>query len=257
MLLLSAFIVWWLAGRESEKRRDAMVYASRAVLSAVDAQLDKYITVAQMLTTSPSLQRDDLAAFREEAERALPGISRYWVVLADARGQQVVNTLMSAGDRLPPVAPSVLPDEVRAFETKQVQISDVISARVAKMPVIVVGVPVFHAGKPAYYLMIGVDVTVFRDLLHGQHIPEGWRPAMIDRQGNFIVRSHDPDRFVGKLASAGWRAVMQREGVFEYPWAEGQMTHANTVSALSGAEKAVRFVGLPTNSLSERLEIAI
>ena len=234
LLLLSAFIVWWLADRESEKRRDAMLYAARAVLSAVDAQLDKYITVAQMLATSPSLQRDDLAAFREEAERAVPVISRYWVVLADARGQQVVNTLVSAGEPLPPVPPKVLPDEIRAFQARQFQISDVISGPVTKIPVIVVGVPVFQAGKPAYYLMIGVDVTVFRDLLHGQHVPAGWLPAMIDRQGNFIVRSHDPDRFVGKPASAGWRAVMQREGVFEFPWAEGQMTHANTVSSLSG-----------------------
>jgi len=235
MLLLSAFIVWWLAGRESEKRRDAMLYASRAVLSAVDAQLDKYITVALMFATSPSLQRDDLASFREEAERTLPGISGYWVALADPRGRQVVNTLVSARGPLPPVTPKVLPDEIRAFETKQFQISDVISGPVAKMPVIVVGVPVFHAGEPAYYLMIGVDVTVFRDLLNSQHIPEGWLPAVIDRQGKFIVRALDNERWVGKPASAGWRAVMQLDGVFEFPSLKGQLTtHANTVSPLSG-----------------------
>ena len=98
-----------------------MLYASRAVLSAVDAQLGKYVTVAQMFATSPSLQRDDLAAFREEAERTLPGISGYWVVLADARGQQVVNTLVSARGPLSRVAPKVLSDEIRAFETKQFQ----------------------------------------------------------------------------------------------------------------------------------------
>jgi PAS domain S-box-containing protein len=235
MLLLLAGIVWWLAHRESEKRRDAMLYASHAILSAVDAQLGKYMTVAQMLAASPSLQRDDLASFREEAARGLPGMSRYWVVLADARGQQVFNTLVSAEGPLPPVASKVLPDEIRAFQTKQVQISDLISGPAAKMPAIVVGAPVFHAGAPAYYLMIGVDVTVFRDLLYAQHVPKGWLPAIIDRQGNFIVRFLHHERFVGKPASAGWRAVMQREGVFEFPWLEGRpITHANTVSPLSG-----------------------
>ena len=121
LLALSAAIVWRLDQRERETRRDAIMYASRSILSAVDAQLDKYIAAAQTLARSPMLERDDLAAFRDVAERALPGLSGSWVALADARGQQVVNTLVSAQEPLPRIAPEVLADEVRAFETKQIR----------------------------------------------------------------------------------------------------------------------------------------
>lgn len=235
MLLLAALVVWWLANHQSQERREVMLYASRVIQSAVDAQLRKYITIGQVLAASPSLQSDDLAAFREEAEHTLPGLSRYWVVLADAHGRQVVNTFAPRARAFPPLAPQLFANEVRAFETKRLQISGVLTGPIAKIPFIVVGVPVFHKGKPVYDVMIGVDVTVFRHLLNVQRVPKGWLPAVIDRQGNFIARTHHGGRRIGEPAPAGWRAVMQLDGVFEFPSLQGRpSTHANTVSPLSG-----------------------
>ena len=60
-------------------------------MNAVDTILSKQIAVAQMLATSPALQSDDLAAFRQEAERAMTGLSGGWIVLADETGQQLIN----------------------------------------------------------------------------------------------------------------------------------------------------------------------
>jgi hypothetical protein len=100
LLALSAAIVWRLGESQRGTQRDAIMYASRSTLSAVDAQLGKYMVLAQALATSPSLQRDDLTGFREVAERGVPGLYGSWVVLADARGQQLVNTLVPAGKEL-------------------------------------------------------------------------------------------------------------------------------------------------------------
>ncbi|MGO9007112.1 MAG: PAS domain S-box protein [Beijerinckiaceae bacterium] len=234
MLAMSAAIAWQLEQRERETQREATMYASRSILSAVDAQLGRYTTAAQALATSPALQADDLVAFRKRAELGLPGLSGSWVVLADVRGQQLVNTLVSASEPLPRNVPEWLADESRAFETKQVQISDVTIGPVAQIPVIAVGVPVFRAGAPSYYLTVSADVTVFRGLLNSQSIPEGWLEGIMDRSGKFIVRSTDHERWVGKPVSASWRAVMNQEGWFDIP-VEGEVYTATTlISPMSG-----------------------
>src|SRR5687768_16764746 len=80
-LLLSAGIVWHLAENERETRREAILFSTRALMNTVDAMLNRHIAVAQMLSTSPALLTDDLAAFRAEAERALPALAGGWAVV--------------------------------------------------------------------------------------------------------------------------------------------------------------------------------
>ena len=165
---------------------------------------------------------DDLDGFRREAERALLGLPGSWVSLADTHGQQLVNTFVSVGTPLPPLGANSLRDEARAFETGQAQVSDVTIGSVAKSPIIVVGIPVFQAGAPAYYLMIAAHAGVFQDLLNQKHLPGGWVAAVTDRRGNFITRSRDHEDWVGKPASG-------------FASSEGQrLAYESTVSPLSG-----------------------
>ena len=72
-VLLTGGIVWQLANNERETRREAILFSTRTLMNAVDTILSKQIAVAQMLATSPALQADDLATFRQEAERAMAG----------------------------------------------------------------------------------------------------------------------------------------------------------------------------------------
>src|ERR1041384_4617253 len=74
-VLLTAGIVWQLANNERETRREGILFSTRTLMNAVDTILSKQIAVAQMLATSPALQADDFVAFRQEAERATPGLS--------------------------------------------------------------------------------------------------------------------------------------------------------------------------------------
>lgn len=235
MLLLSAAIVWSLAQYQAAKSRESLMCTSRSIMTAVDAQLGKYVAAAQVLAKSESLQREDLTAFRNQAERAVTILPGTWVSLADARGQRLLNTLVPPGTPLPLVAPDVMADQVRAFETKQIQISNEVLGPAARIHAIAVGAPVFRADVPLYYLVVGVDVSSFRELLNSQGLPEGWLAGVIDRAGNFIARSRDHERWVGKPAAQGWRAWMQQNGVFETRALEGQpVVYANAVSLLSG-----------------------
>ena len=79
-VLLTAGIMWQLANNERETRREAILFSTRTLMNAVDTVLSKQIAVAQMLATSPALAADDLLAFREEAQRAMSGLSGGWIV---------------------------------------------------------------------------------------------------------------------------------------------------------------------------------
>src|SRR3954471_1453361 len=100
-MLLSAGIIWELAINERETRREAILFSTRTLMNAVDAILSKQIAVAKLLATSPALQSDDLTAFRQEAERAKPGLSGGWFLIADQDGQQLMNLAPSVAEPLP------------------------------------------------------------------------------------------------------------------------------------------------------------
>jgi PAS domain S-box-containing protein len=235
MLLLSTAIVWRLAAHARDQSRDAILYSSRPIMSTVDAQLGKYMAAVQALAVSPALKAPDLAGFREEAEQALPSLSGAWVTLADAQGRQLVNTLVSTPAPAPPLSEDERTAEIRALEARRMQVSDVLVGSVAKFPTISVGVPILIDDKPAYFLTIGVDVTVFRALLNSQGLPLGWIVEVIDRRGNIIARSRDHERWVARPASAGWREIRKEDGLFETLALEGQpVIYANAVSQLSG-----------------------
>ena len=100
-ILLTAGIVRQLADNQRETRREAILFSTRTLMNAVDTIVNKQVTMAQMLATSPTLQTDDLSALRKEAERASPGLSDGWIVLSDQDGQQLVNLSRPEGEALP------------------------------------------------------------------------------------------------------------------------------------------------------------
>src|SRR3954462_3067414 len=133
-VLLTAGIMWQLANNERETRREAILFSTRTLMNAVDTILSKQIAVAQMLATSPALEADDLAAFREEASRAMSGLSGGWIVLADEGGQQLINLAPGATDPLPRRAEIGMKIQRRAFETGQVQISGIFDGAYLRSP---------------------------------------------------------------------------------------------------------------------------
>lgn len=247
-LLLTAGIVWKLADKERANQRDAILYSTRTLVSVVDALLSKQIAIGRILAASPALLADDITAFRREAERAQPGMSGGWVLLADEHGQQLVNLARPLGEPLPPRNPETLELQKRALRTGEVQISDIQFGRFVNMPIITIEVPVLRPGKPPLGLAVIMDSSVFKTLLDERHLPEGWLGGLIDRNGHFIARSREHDRHVGKPASEGFRAAANRskEGWYEFKSIEGDsLANGHVTSLLSGwvmalaADKAV------------------
>jgi two-component sensor histidine kinase len=236
-ILLTAGIFWQLVDNERATRREAILFSARTLANAVDTLLSKQIAVAQTLATSPTLDRDDLLGFREEAERAMQGLSGGWIVLSDRDGQQLVNLARPAGAELPLRPPYAIDLQRRAMNTGQLQISDVFMGSAPQIPVVTVEIPIRPEGKPSRALSVVMDPRIFLPLFEQWNLPEGWLAALIDHQGNFIARSRDHNNLVGKPASEGFRAAARQsaEGWEEFIAVDGTaLANAHVTSYLSG-----------------------
>jgi PAS domain S-box-containing protein len=221
MCLLAAGIIAVLAGKQADAQRQAMMYSAHTIRNAVDAQLGKLAAAGRALSVSPALQAQDLAVFRTEAERAVIGLPGTWIILADPNGRQVVNTSIAADATLPFLPPAGIARSVRAFDTRQIQYVGVVMGPVAGAPVTGVGLPIFRAGQPAYYLLTLVLADTFRDLLDAQALPAGWVAGIVDQFGNYVARSLAHEHWVTTPSNEATRSVNSREGIVEWTSREG------------------------------------
>ena len=236
-MLLTAGIVWQLAANERATRREAILFTTRTLMNAVDAILNKQVAVAQMLATSPALQADNLEAFRQEAERTVPGLSGGWLVLSNQSGQELVDLSQPAVTALPRLGAEALELQRRGIKTGNFQISDVLSDPILHSPVVTVAVPVPRPGKPPLGLAVVMEPRIFLPLFEHWDLPEGWLAGLIDRNGNFIARSRQHERNVGRPASEGFRAAARgsKQGWNEMVSLEGgTIANGHVTSPLSG-----------------------
>ena len=204
-------VIWDLVQRANEVQRTSLLYAARSIAAGVDAELGKYVALAEALSRSPALLDDNLDAFEAEARRAFPAGGDAWVLIADVNGQQLINTRAQPGKPLPRRNPLGIEAQQRAFATGSIVISDVLRGNVAQDWVINIEVPIFRGGQPFRGLAVGIRHRQFLPLLSAGDIPRNWLAGIIDGEGRFIARV--PSAEVGQFASQGWRATKDRAGL--------------------------------------------
>jgi signal transduction histidine kinase len=221
--------IWGLINRAIDEQRTSLLYAARSIAAGVDAKLGKYIALGEALARSPTLLDDSLDAFNVEARRHFPSGGRAWVLVADVNGQQLLNTLIQAGEPLPLRTMRGIEAQQRAFATGRIVISDVLRGKIAQDWVINVEIPILRNGQPFRVLAVGIRHQEFRHVLSVRDLPKSWLAGLIDGQGRFIDRVPQGDAQVGQPASEGWRAIKDRgDGLFEFNSLEGDpLIHAN------------------------------
>lgn len=160
---------------------------ARALMTAVDAELRGSIATLHALATSRSLQAGDLQTFHGEAARVLlsqPG----WITitLAHPDGQQVVNTLVPFGEKLPVIA------DMRTVEQElnagRPVIGGVIPGLVTRRPGVAVRIPITTLKRTPYVLTAFLSLEAFGELLQAQRLPAEWRLGIVDARGYYIAR---------------------------------------------------------------------
>ncbi len=231
---------------------DGILQIARGLATTADGELRTATAALEVLALSLALQRDDLDAFRKQAETLVnahfPGSN---VVLTDADGQQRLNTAVAPGVPLPRY---VRMDALRrVFERGKPQISDLLFGPVLQRQVVVVDVPVRREGRVVYDLAMSLPLRAFADIIQMQRPGADWTVAIFDRNALAIARVPGGEQAVGQRASDTLYPALVGgfEGVLDTVTVEGvEALTGFTRSRLSGWSVAV---GIPKASLTRPL----
>ena len=184
-----------LAELEEDAVEERVAQVARALAANVDRELSRAMVTLETLATSPALERNDLAAFHDQARRAITP-DQAGILLIDRTLKQVLNTRAPFGTDLPPTSDPETAN--RVFATAERQVSDVFHGVVSKQHVINIEVPVMQADTVRYVLIMAVDARRFADLLVSQGLTNDWMTEIIDREGVTLARSREHEAFVGQ-----------------------------------------------------------
>jgi PAS domain S-box-containing protein len=225
--------------------RDALATA-RALAANVDRELTGVQSGLFALATSPYLAAGDLRAFHGQAVQALREMQASNIVLVDAQGRQMVNTLRPFSAPVPGTAPAQV---LRIFETGRPAVSNLFSGTVLKRPLVGINVPVRSGDNTVYALGAALLPERLSALLSEQHLPPGWIAAILDGSGAFVARSQGIERYLGNQAAAPLVSALQeaRESVLETDTLEGIPVYG--AFARSGVSEWAIAIAIPRQHL--------
>jgi signal transduction histidine kinase len=233
IVIFSAVVSSLLVERERDTVRRAAMERTRALMTAMDAELRGSIATLQALGSSKALLTGDLGAFHAETVRVLAS-QPHWrnVNLYDAAGRKLWN----ARERVGAPQPGADVEAIRrTVLTRRPTIGALRFGAVIRQYAVPVSVPVLRKGAVAYVITAFVDPALFTEILHVQRLPPGWAMAVADAKKQFVARI--PPRPLGDVASPAFSTALDSgmEGMFYGATVEGKASYQSySRSAFSG-----------------------
>jgi len=209
LLPFALFGAWGIAStleRQNSELRRSTLELSRALATAVDAELDATVAGLRALSHSRALEQDDLRAFYESAlEQTAARPEWAAVILTDDQGRLLLKTTDPFGTT---TAPIIDPASLRrAIATRTVTVGSLLPGRNAVYAV-PVRVPVFRHGQLAYVLTAAIKPDRFVQIVSTQSAPEGWVISVFDGTARRVARSRDQAATVGQAPAPSLAALM-------------------------------------------------
>ncbi len=207
----------------------AMTETMRAMVGAVDTELERLTAILRALAASSSLRRGDLEGFHDTVSRA-KAQDPSWanIVLVDPAGKQLVNILRPYRAALPdkPAWPDMFLPVVR---DRRPTISPIVPyGPIIRLPTFAIDVPVIYGDELRYVLTGVVDPESIRGVIHKQRVLPDAVVSILDARGNHVARSREHPQWLGKPPSETLQALMARgsEGAGPSRTLEGEETYA-------------------------------
>jgi signal transduction histidine kinase len=185
------------------------IEVTRALSTAVDAELGRSIAVLQAIALGPALDTSDLKRYHQTISRVLQ-TRPDWVTmtLADPSGRQLLNARRPFGQPLPLVL------DLPSLEAARRLHAPVIGGltKGAGEIGIPVRVPVLRQGEVRYVLTAALKPEAFVELLNRQRLPPGWVVSIFDAKGQRVARSRQHAEYLGQPASPTLLELMARSG---------------------------------------------
>jgi signal transduction histidine kinase len=248
-IAVTTFIIIRSFNQERANLERDLVGTARALTQAVDAEFDGARSALLILAWSSHLESGDLARFYEDAKQVVRATKSDNIVLTDADGQTIFNTLQPFGS---PLSVEDRHNRMQEFrEDGHPVVSNLVTNADGQKPVFRIEVPVLSDGKPRYRLSMGIRPERLNEILLRQKMPADWATAIVDNNGTIVARTIGGDKVVGTEVSPGLKDALAAagEGAFEGVSREGiAVLSSFSRSASSGWTVAI---GIPKESLSE------
>jgi signal transduction histidine kinase/ActR/RegA family two-component response regulator len=231
-----------------EQQRDAAqkraLEITRALASAVQSELQRSVSSLNVLASSASLQRGDLAQFEATARRAV-ATQPQWrtVILSRPSGEPIINTRVEPGQPLPEVMEPV--SFARVVQERKPVVGQI--AKGSERFAIPLRVPVMVGGELRYVITAVAKPESFLQILMQQQVPSTWVIAVFDSAGLRVARSRANEEFFATPASETLLALM----------ASGGREGAGVTSAMEGDRIYTAFTRLPDSGWSVAIGIPV
>lgn len=187
---------------------------ARSIVQAVDREINANITTLRVLATTPPLNPADYPAFHGRVSEALAGSGSYvYIVHPDFTSDLSTRVPLSEQESTPI---GDVETAQRAFDTRDVAVSDAVFGRISQQWVVNILQPIFPAGHDPLILGFSRTASQLSMALLASRMPDGWHVALVDRKGVIIAASGEGgntgDAFnlapVDELGSTpGWRTM--------------------------------------------------
>lgn len=251
-VLIGSIFFYGIYESQRSQLEASALQTSRALLQAIDSELDKTQAIAFALAKSEYLVEKDFAAFHRRAREVIQATDAGSnCVLSDVTGQQILNTAKPYPDVLP--RHGNMDQLNRVLQSGRPVVSDIYIGAVLRRPLFSVDVPVLINGKIAYVLSIGLLPEQFNQLLQNQKLPTGWIAALLDAGGTVVARNQNPEQMVGKKGTPDLLAQirLKAEGTMASRTLEGRPSFV--AFSQSDASHWTVVVGMARDVLYESL----
>jgi hypothetical protein len=192
LAVMSGIGLYALAQQQRVQAERVGLELARAVATAVDAELRSSISVLESLATTLTLDRGDLAGFRERARRVLQTQPQWAaVMLAAPSGTRVVDTRFRSHAALPPIAERASFD--RVVQTRAPTVGNLARGTDGTL-LFPVRVPVIRDRELRYVLTAIVKPEESRDVVARHGLPSDWVISILDANGRRVARSRPTRR---------------------------------------------------------------
>ncbi|MBC5783173.1 response regulator [Ramlibacter sp. USB13] len=230
LAIVAAIVVAYVTGEREHDAQDASLAVSRAIASAVDAELSSTVGILQSLSLSDELQPARHADFHSLARRIAERQGWRAIVLADRVGRVILTSSQPLGSASPrPVEEESMQ---RVIATREPTVGTVAEGPQRMGPAFAVRVPVLAEGQLQYVLSAVVPVEQIRSVVQRQRLSPTSVVGIFDQHLNRIARSR---------MHASARPSPSLEALLRQGKAEG----AGTTWTLEGVKSQTGYVRLP------------
>jgi PAS domain-containing protein len=230
LLLLVGALLFQSASAQRTQLEARVSRMLSALVNEVERDVDRNVTILHTLATSQALASADWPTFYNQARAGLQG--RAYLVLIDRTGRQLVNTHVPYGQQ-----PAMTGDPEtlrRMLQTNAPVVSNLFVSLVVKKPVFNVSIPILQDGEVRYVMSLGLLSDDLVALLKAQNPDPDWVTSVWDSRGVILARSHENQRYVGKLLPPELRERNQLTVVRTNNLDGADVLHATARSLVSG-----------------------